>query len=222
MEFIGENGWPAPLLKNAEMDEHLAEKLYLECVWMMRRLYRLCRLVHADLSEYNMMVHAGQLVVIDVSQSVEHDHPHSLDFLRKDVANVTRFFRERGVEVLSMRQLFEVIVDPLVATDAQVEELLGSQRTAGQLEDDSLFMQAYIPHKLEDVEHYERDDEAEKAGDEVNNPYQKMIGKTMEELTAALKGPRGQTEGRNSGIDGVSLDSSNSTSFRPRRVRGGH
>ena len=33
--------------------------------------------------------HDGNLYVIDVSQSVEHDHPHALEFLRKDCTNVT-------------------------------------------------------------------------------------------------------------------------------------
>jgi serine/threonine-protein kinase RIO1 len=33
--------------------------------------------------------HEGNLYVIDVSQSVEHDHPHALEFLRKDCTNVT-------------------------------------------------------------------------------------------------------------------------------------
>ena len=30
----------------------------------------------------------GEIVVIDVSQSVEHDHPHALEFLRKDCTNI--------------------------------------------------------------------------------------------------------------------------------------
>lgn len=43
---------------------------------------------YLDLSEYNMLYHNGTLFVIDVSQSVEHDHPHSLQFLRSDIINV--------------------------------------------------------------------------------------------------------------------------------------
>lgn len=31
--------------------------------------------------------HDGHAYVIDVSQSVEHDHPHALEFLRKDCHN---------------------------------------------------------------------------------------------------------------------------------------
>lgn len=32
--------------------------------------------------------HDGDAYIIDVSQSVEHDHPHALEFLRKDCSNV--------------------------------------------------------------------------------------------------------------------------------------
>lgn len=32
--------------------------------------------------------HSGDVYIIDVSQAVEHDHPHALEFLRKDCANV--------------------------------------------------------------------------------------------------------------------------------------
>uniref|UniRef100_A0A915CMV8 Serine/threonine-protein kinase RIO1 n=1 Tax=Ditylenchus dipsaci TaxID=166011 RepID=A0A915CMV8_9BILA len=102
MEFIGENGWSAPLLKNADLDMQLADRLYCDCVRIMRELYRKCKLVHADLSEYNILVLNQKLVIIDVSQSVEHDHPHSLEFLRSDVTNVTRFFKDHGAAVLAI------------------------------------------------------------------------------------------------------------------------
>lgn len=32
--------------------------------------------------------HSGEVYIIDVSQAVEHDHPHALEFLRKDCANI--------------------------------------------------------------------------------------------------------------------------------------
>lgn len=179
MEFIGEDGWPAPLLKNAELDcPKLIDKLYCDCVRIMCDLYRKCRLVHADLSEYNMLLLHQKLFVIDVSQSVEHDHPHALEFLRMDIGNVTRFFRERGAHVLTMMRLFELIVDPLL--DEQImERALMDERTDGPLPDESLFMSAYIPHKLDNIEHFERDYHLEKQGHELNNPYQKVIGKTL-------------------------------------------
>lgn len=71
----------------------VAEKLYLQMIQDMRTLYRVCKLVHADLSEYNALVLDDRLYIIDVSQSVEHDHPHALDFLKSDCNNVSKFFR---------------------------------------------------------------------------------------------------------------------------------
>uniref|UniRef100_A0A183C5P9 Serine/threonine-protein kinase RIO1 n=1 Tax=Globodera pallida TaxID=36090 RepID=A0A183C5P9_GLOPA len=179
MEFIGEDGCAAPLLKNAsELSPELVDKLYLDCVTIMRVMYRKCRLVHADLSEYNILLHNQQLVIIDVSQSVEHDHPHSLEFLRMDIGNVTRFFKDRGSAVLGMKRLFEAIVDPLI-DDLAFERILQNERMDGLLPDDALFMSAYIPHKLDNIAHYERDYEMEMKGAEVNNPFQKTIAKDL-------------------------------------------
>lgn len=55
-----------------------------------------------------MLLYGEQLFIIDVSQSVEHDHPHSLEFMRKDIFNITTFFHGRGARVINMKRLFEV------------------------------------------------------------------------------------------------------------------
>ena len=43
---------------------------YVDCVMNMRVMYQRCKLVHGDLSEYNMLYFKGTLYIIDVSQSV--------------------------------------------------------------------------------------------------------------------------------------------------------
>lgn len=136
-------------------------------------------LILSDLSEFNMIVFENQLYIIDVSQSVEHDHPNSLTFLRSDIANVSKFFKEKGVSVLSMRRLFEYVVDPTIS-ESQAKEILDTERTNDPLAEDTLFMNAYIPHKLTNIEDFERDDDLERKGDEVNNPFQKIIGKIVD------------------------------------------
>jgi len=63
----------------------------------MRRLYS-AGLIHGDLSEYNMIIHDGELVVIDLGQAVTVHHPNSTDFLWRDCENVASFFARQGLE----------------------------------------------------------------------------------------------------------------------------
>jgi RIO kinase 1 len=111
MTFIGDKkGWPAPRLKDADFGEDEVTGLYTECIKLLRRLYQECRLVHADFSEYNLLYHEGHIIVIDVSQAVEVEHPHALEFLRMDCMNILKFFRGKGHKTLGLQQLFDFIV----------------------------------------------------------------------------------------------------------------
>ena len=92
MEFVGENGWPAPRLKDVELSKKSYERVYLDRVRTLREMYQRCRLVHGDLSEYNLLYHRKEVWMIDVSQSVEIDHPNALYFLRSDCKNVSDYF----------------------------------------------------------------------------------------------------------------------------------
>uniref|UniRef100_A0A7J2TIS0 non-specific serine/threonine protein kinase n=1 Tax=Archaeoglobus fulgidus TaxID=2234 RepID=A0A7J2TIS0_ARCFL len=110
MEFIGENEVPAPSL--VELGKELAEldveEIFEKVVENMIKLYRKAKLVHADLSEYNILL-LEEPVIIDLSQAVLLDHPKALQYLRRDVRNIARFFNKFGVKVLE-DELFEEIV----------------------------------------------------------------------------------------------------------------
>jgi len=73
----------------------------------MRRLHS-AGLIHGDLSEYNMIIHDGELVIIDLGQAVTVHHPNASDFLQRDCENVSSFFRRQGMEVTS-DELFEFV-----------------------------------------------------------------------------------------------------------------
>ncbi|XP_068565388.1 serine/threonine-protein kinase RIO1 isoform X1 [Cebidichthys violaceus] len=194
MSFIGKDNMPAPLLKNAALSESKARKLYLQVLQNMRSMFQEARLVHADLSEFNMLYHNGDAYIIDVSQSVEHDHPHALEFLRKDCSNVNEFFVKRGVAVMTVRELFDFITDPSITChnmDQYLEKVMviAAERTSEQRSDqdrvdEEVFMKAYIPRTLTEVSHYERDvdmmrtkeEESAICGHDDNVLYQTLTG----------------------------------------------
>ena len=110
MEFLGENGWPSPRLKESQLLWRRMRQAYVQTIFILFHMYQCCRLVHGDFSEYNRLWRDNQVYVIDVSQSVECDHPRALDFLRKDVSNVNDFFRNNGnFNVMTTRQIFDFI-----------------------------------------------------------------------------------------------------------------
>ncbi|TGZ82993.1 Serine/threonine-protein kinase Rio1 [Ascodesmis nigricans] len=168
MGFLGDKkGWPAPRLRDAGIQgEKEWERCYLEMLSIMWRMYSVCRLVHADLSEYNVLYWDGHLWVIDVSQSVELDHPRTFEFLRMDIKNITDFFRRQGVETIGMKRLFEFLTERAIEEDwaeERILEELAKIEKGGETEaDEEVFRQTYIPRTLEDVYDYERD--AEKVG----------------------------------------------------------
>lgn len=123
MEFIGKDGWPARLLKDVVLTQSKAREIYRDIVVLMWKIYNKCKLVHADLSEFNILYQDGEVYIIDVSQSVEHDHPRALEFLRKDCTNITDFFRKNEVATMTLKQLFDFITDPTI-TEENMETCL--------------------------------------------------------------------------------------------------
>ncbi|XP_077989999.1 serine/threonine-protein kinase RIO3-like isoform X2 [Glandiceps talaboti] len=110
MSFIGQDQKPAPKLKQAKLTMEQTKDAYFQCVKMMKIMFQDAKLVHADLSEYNMLWHNDLVWFIDVSQSVEPTHPHALEFLFRDCTNVYQFFSRCGVSnVMKPHQLFNHI-----------------------------------------------------------------------------------------------------------------
>ncbi|KAF2770646.1 Serine/threonine-protein kinase Rio1 [Teratosphaeria nubilosa] len=202
MGFLGNSkGWPAPRLRDVDFtttegtnDEDVNNRwrdVYLTLLGYMRKMYQVCRLVHADLSEYNLLYHGGKLFVIDVSQSVEHDHPRSLEFLRMDIKNISDFFKRKDVDTLSERAVFGFITASEGTTEdegmkqalgklyeARYEE--GDGKTAEELEesreaDDVVFRQQYIPQTLQQVYDIERDAEKLQQGEGASLPYRDLL-----------------------------------------------
>jgi RIO kinase 1 len=230
MGFIGNSkGIPAPRLKDVEFDvpdpEARWQELYSELVGYMRTMYQVCRLVHADLSEYNILYHKERLYIIDVSQSVEHDHPRSLEFLRMDIKNVSDFFRRKGANTLPERTIFEFIIAPegpeMVAGSNEqmtraIEALFASRSELTGLEQDDIeanevdtavFRQQYIPQTLEQVYDFERDAEKVRSGKGDDLVYRDLLADQSKP-----RQPLDGDEGESDQSGGVSLSGDESES----------
>ena len=159
MDFLGnEEGEAAPRLRDADVEDWTSA--YEQTLLILRRLYQRCKLVHADLSEYNLLHHNGEVWVIDVSQAVEHDHPMSLDFLRRDCSTISDFFGRKLERVLTTKATFDFVTDISIAKDDEEQHMHNllddlSARTIEEYEDDlaqdAVFKEMYIPRTLQDV-----------------------------------------------------------------------
>jgi RIO kinase 3 len=96
MSMIGDEQ-AAPRLKNVNWgDEELKTKAFDQVEEIMSRMFKECKLVHGDLSEFNLLYYHEDVFVIDVAQAVDISHPHSLVFLVRDIENVLNFFDKIG------------------------------------------------------------------------------------------------------------------------------
>ncbi len=102
LEFIGDpDGTAAPRLAEirpggrelADLWDQLVEALVVLAA---------TGLAHGDLSAYNLLVHRGRLIMIDLPQVVDViANPRGAEFLDRDAANVARWFSARGLSSVS-------------------------------------------------------------------------------------------------------------------------
>ncbi len=179
--------------------------------------------------------------MIDVSQSVEHDHPHALEFLRKDVFNVLEFFRKKLTDqIMTVRELFEFVVSDLSSIqeklqrpDLMVEqEILDAYlddmdaiiklRPADYLEDaqiqsnDQVFQNVYIPRTLDEVEDHEGDVAKIRKGENPDLLYQAVTGLEVSttEVEVLLDT---EDDSSNEGTDDDGSDSQSEREFQVKR-----
>jgi len=106
MEYMGNPPQPAPTFAETEVDE-------TDYDWTFETLGRLwneAKLVHADFSEFNVFKTEKERVLFDMGSAVLSSHPQSVEFLKRDVSNMVRFFRKRGIAKENADSWMEEIV----------------------------------------------------------------------------------------------------------------
>uniref|UniRef100_A0A0K0CWR3 non-specific serine/threonine protein kinase n=1 Tax=Angiostrongylus cantonensis TaxID=6313 RepID=A0A0K0CWR3_ANGCA len=124
MSLIEEAGEAAPRLKNVDWEFLTIEDrrgIFLQVQDIMCRMYKNCKLVHGDLSEFNLLLSEGKVYVIDVSQSVDLSHPRNLHYLIRDIENVLAFFRRLDISDLPTPvALFNTITDLAMSEESSL------------------------------------------------------------------------------------------------------
>lgn len=95
MEFVGEEGLPSPPLVKAVISD--PEALRKEVADASRKMVEKAKLVHGDLSPFNVLYHEGHAVLIDVGQVIRVEHPQAKELLRRDSSHFARYFTRLGV-----------------------------------------------------------------------------------------------------------------------------
>ncbi|MEM2138421.1 MAG: serine protein kinase RIO [Candidatus Anstonellaceae archaeon] len=95
MEFFSEGSIAFSTLE--QMGSEQPQKDYDFLLSQIKKIYQL-GFVHADVSEYNILVTDDGLKLLDCAQAVLLAHPRAEDFLQRDVQNLVRYFKKQGAE----------------------------------------------------------------------------------------------------------------------------
>jgi len=107
LKFIGKDGKSAPHLREVPLEAPAG--WYKKTLEMLKDLHDRVKLVHGDLSEYNILVPDGYPVFIDFAQAVTMEHPEAKLFLKRDVENLNHYFAGLGVKTRPFEKVFPEI-----------------------------------------------------------------------------------------------------------------
>jgi RIO kinase 1 len=110
LEFVGHGEEAAPRLAQLRPSGAELADLWAQLGEVLHGLARL-GWAHGDLSAYNLLVHEGRLVMIDLPQVVDLvGNPHGAEFLVRDVRRIAEWFASRGLDTDAGEPLFHSLV----------------------------------------------------------------------------------------------------------------
>jgi len=85
-------------------------KVLLEILRNVREAYLKAGVIHADLSEYNIILKPDlHILIIDWPQYVTKDHPNAQQLLKRDVENVIAFFKRKHLLEANVEEAFTYV-----------------------------------------------------------------------------------------------------------------
>ena len=110
MEYIGFESIPAPVLKDIKRPKEPIN-LMNQILTFIKILYQKAKLVHGDLSEFNILYHNQKPIVIDISQGVSIQHPKAEVFLVRDIKNIFKYFEKLGIETPDPKNFYYSVIN---------------------------------------------------------------------------------------------------------------
>ena len=161
MRMVGiGKGRPAPQLREVKrLSAPRLRAIFIQVALAMRIMYQRARLVHGDLSSFNILYEGGKhsvVKIIDVGQSVDLSHPKHAHYLRRDCKTVVDFFSSRtrssGVNfgLPAVDELFQYVVEKDRARErvSDVEENNSDNSAALEDKDWSTRLKKILSHRL--------------------------------------------------------------------------
>jgi len=102
MDFVGEDGIRAPRLYETKVTKSDYESI----IRQLRLLYSKAKLVHCDISEFNILKLGGEIILFDFGSGVSIEHPSADEYLKRDIGNLNRFFSKQGIRTITEEKLF--------------------------------------------------------------------------------------------------------------------
>jgi RIO kinase 2 len=102
------------MIEGAELAEYKEiskpEAVLKEILRNVRKAYRKAGVIHADLSEYNIILKPdGHILMIDWPQYVTKEHPNATELLTRDVDNVLLYFRRKHLLKISLEEAMKYV-----------------------------------------------------------------------------------------------------------------
>jgi len=107
MEYIGYKNKPAPLLKDVRIKN--PKKIFEKIIGYIKSMYKEAKLVHGDLSAFNIIMFKDNPYLIDLGQAVLKEHPNSNEFLRRDIKNMVSYFNKYNIKADEIEIYKEII-----------------------------------------------------------------------------------------------------------------
>lgn len=94
-EFIGDDE-VAPMIK--DYLPRAKKEFFKKIVNNMKKMYN-AKLIHADLSQFNILIYNDNPVFIDFSQTTMTRDPRAEEYLDRDIKNIVNFFNKQGLKI---------------------------------------------------------------------------------------------------------------------------